>query len=198
MSGDEEKQPMLPHVPAPQPPVDPTGEREKFYGSWATEADAGAELDKRIEASGLFRSFAEVDGFYLAARIHREPKSARIDRILFPSPKLRDAGWTSPIGVEMKRSGEALGPALCQAIDYTYAAFYVNGAYVHPEMIFLWPLREQARAVKSVMVQNGIGELFDTARDLLVFNSEHGLIRAHRDGTLTVKPHVAGRKVGSR
>jgi hypothetical protein len=181
------------------PIVDLAGEREKFYGPWANEAEACAEFDRRIEACGLFaRSYSEVDGFYLAARVHRQPRSARIDRILVPGKKLREAGWSSTVGVEIKAPGEKLGPALCQAIDYTYAAFDLGGTYVHPEMIFLWPLREQTRAVKSVMVQNGIGEVFDTARDLLVFNSEYGLIRAHRDSTVSVRQHVAARKMGSR
>lgn len=197
--GDDDQQPTLPQLSSDAPGIPTDRDREKFYGSWATEDAAAAEFDRLVEASGLFRSFAEVDGFYLAARIHRQPKSARIDRILIPTPKLREAGWVAPIGVEIKRSGEHLGPALCQAIDYTYAAFVVNGAYVHPEMIFLWPLEKQLGAVKSVMVQNGIGELYGRRHDdALVFNSEHAIIRAHHDGTVTVRAHVAGRKLGSR
>lgn len=182
----------------PLPVTDIADEREKFYGDWADEAGACAEFDRRIAGSGLFRSYPEVNGFYLAARVHRQPKSARIDRILIPTPKLKDAGWTSTIGVEIKASGEKLGPALCQAIDYTYAAFDIGGTFVHPEMIFLWPLQKQTRAVKSVMVQNGIGEVYDSRTDLLVFNSEHALIRIGRDGSVKTAPHVAARKVGSR
>jgi hypothetical protein len=188
-------QPQHPLLPS----LDAVAEdREKFFGEWLIEDDAGAEFDRRIEASGLFRSYAEVPGFYLAARVHREPKSARIDRILVPTPKLKAAGWSSTIGVEIKASGEKLGPALCQAIDYTYAAFDIGGTFVHPEMIFLWPLQKQVRAVKSVMVQNGIGEVFDTRAESLVFNSEHALIRVSRDGSVKTAPHVAAKKVGSR
>lgn len=171
---------------------------EKFFGAWSTEADSAAEFDRRVESTGLFRSYAEVPGYYLAARIHRQPKSARIDRILFPTPKLRDAGWSTPIGVELKRSGERVGAAVSQAIDYTYAAFEVAGTFVHLELIFLWPLEKQGYAIKSVMTQNGIGEVFETRSDLLVFNSEYSLIRCKRDGSVETRPHVAARKVGSR
>lgn len=173
-------------------------ERETFYGQWTTEADACAELDRRVEESGLFRSYAEVNGYYLASRIHRQPRSARIDRILVPTDRLRSAGWNAAIGVEIKASGEKLGPALCQAIDYTYAAFDLRGTYVHPELIFLWPLPDQSGAVKSVMVQNGIGSLYDTYSESLVFMAEHGLIRVGRNGSVTLNQHVAARKVGSR
>jgi hypothetical protein len=178
------------------PVLDLAEEREKFFGSWTTEADACAEFDARIAATELFRSYAEVDGFYLAARVHRQPKSARIDRILVPTAKLKAAGWSSTIGVEIKASGTKLGPALCQAIDYTYAAFDIGGTFVHPEMVFLWPLQRQGRTVKSVMVQNGIGEVFDGRSESLIFNSEHALIRIGRDGS--TNRHIAARKVGSR
>jgi hypothetical protein len=179
-------------------PIATDRDREKFYGAWATEDDAAVDFDRRVAESGLFKSHPEVSGFYLASRVHRQPKSARIDRILFPTPKLREAGWTMPIGVELKRSGEHLGHAVAQAIDYTYAAFDVRGTYVHLEMIFLWPLQRQGGAIKSVMTQNGIGEAFEGRSDLLVFHAEHSLIRAKPDGDVEVRAHVAARKVGSR
>lgn len=172
-------------------------EREKFTGPWASEADAVEELDRRPEASKLFRVYSEVEGYYLAARVHRQPKSARIDRILVPTKIARDLGWTMTIGIEAKAPGEKLGPALSQAIDYTYAAFDIGGTFVHPEMIFLWQLQQQKGAVESVMVQNGIGSLFSTKGDSLVFYSERSLLRVGGEG-VRVQPHVAARKVGSR
>ena len=59
-------------------------------------------------------------------------------------------------------------------------------------------LEKQGYAIKSVMTQNGIGEVFETRSDLLVFNSEYSLIRCKRDGSVETRPHVAARKVGSR
>lgn len=189
------------HQPPPAPPTD----GEEFCGAFKTEDESTAEFDRLVAESGLFDSRPEVEGYYLAARVHRAPKTARIDRVLFPKSRLKDAGWTIPIGVEIKRSGEKLGPALCQAIDYTYAAFEVRGVYVHLEMIFLWPLVMPKRSTQSVMVHNGIGAVHSGRRGGLRFESEVTLISFRPDGALApgpgeliVAPHVAGRKVGSR
>lgn len=174
-------------------------ERERFFGPWLTEADAAAELDRRIAASGLFdRSFAEVRGYYLTHRPNREQKDARIDRILLPGQRLRDAGWTSAIGVELKASGGKLGPPLSQAIDYTYCAFNVGPHWLNLEHIFLWPLRPQYGCVQSVMVQNCIGAISDGRHSPLIFTLERQVIRVNDDGSLLVAPSVAGTKKGSR
>jgi hypothetical protein len=180
--------------PLSLPPFD---DGEEFSGAFATEAESAAEFDRVVAASGLFDSSPEVDGFYLSARIHRAPKTARIDRILFPTKKLRAAGWHQPFGVELKRSGEKLGPALCQAIDYTYAAFEVRGVFVALPMIFLWPLVMPKRSAQSVMVHNGVGAAYVDKRGALRFESERTLIYSLGD-ELRVSAHVAGRKVGSR
>lgn len=175
---------------------------EEFFGAWTTEVDAAAELDRRIETSGLFdRCYQEVDGFYLAARPNRPLQKARIDRILFPSEKLRASGWSTPIGVEIKRSGEPLGPALAQAIDYTYAAFGVgpsSGYWVHLEKIFLWPLTPQSGAIQSVMIQNGVGALHGDELHPLIFTLERHVLQSRCDGSVTVHATQSGRKVGSR
>lgn len=159
-------------------------EEELFYGAWPTEADAAAELDARVEQSGLFRSppYREVRGYYL----------------LFPSDKLRAAGWDEPVGIEIKRSGEPLGPALSQAIDYTYAAFAAGPYWVHLTKIFLWPLTPQSGAIESVMLQNGIGALHGDELHPLIFTLERHVIRSRTDGHVEVVASKTGRKVGSR
>ena len=181
------------------------GDATEFCGNWQTEDESGAAFDRIIAAAGIFESIAEVDGYYLAARPNRQPKTARIDRILFPKKPLKDAGWSSPIGIEIKRSGEKLGPALCQAIDYTYAAFEVRSVFIHPAMIFLWPLVMPCRAVQSVMVHNGVGAVHVDDNGELRFESEYTLIGHRPDGPMSpgtyqlrVASHIAGRKVGSR
>lgn len=172
---------------------------EEFFGIWATEADAAKEFDDRAVASGLFSSaYPEVRGYYLAARPGRPLKEARIDRVLFPSEKLRSAGWSDAIGVEIKRSGEPLGPALAQAIDYTYAAFQCGPYWVHLEKIFLWPLTPQQGAVQSVMLQNGVGCLHGDELHPLIFTLERHVIRTRVDGSVEAHPAATGRKVGSR
>ena len=173
--------------------------RERFFGPWQDEPASAAELDRRITESGLFdRSFPEVRGYYLTHRPNRDSKDARIDRVLIPGPKLRDAGWTAAIGVEIKASGSKLGPALSQAIDYTYCAFNVGPHWLHLQHIFLWPLQPQRGCVQSVMVQNCIGALYDAHHATLIFQLERQVIRLNNDGSLHVAASVAGTKKGSR
>lgn len=174
-------------------------DRERFFGSWTEESDACAELDRRIAASGLFeKSFPECRGYYMAQRPNRRDQDARIDRILIPGTKLREAGWTSAVGVEIKASGSKLGPALSQAIDYTYCCFWA-GSYPMPlPHIFLWPMRPQHGAVQSVMVQNCIGTISDAKRSPLIFTLERQVIRIEDNGAFVVAPTVAGTKKGSR
>lgn len=180
--------------------TDETVERERFFGDWLIEDDAKAEFDRRIESSGLFeRNFREVRGYYLTHRPNRDGKDARIDRILLPGSTLREAGWTSAIGVEIKASGQKLGPPLSQAIDYTYCAFNVGAHWLHLPHIFLWPLRGQIGAVQSVMLQNSVGSVFDGHGTPLIFLLERRVIEIYDDGRPPNVSHpVSGTKKGSR
>ena len=190
---------MIGSSSAPPTDSEPADEREHFFGAWFDEPDACAEFDRRIAASHLFeRSFPEVRGYYLTHRPNRQEKDARIDRILLPGPRLREAGWTTAIGVELKASKTKLGPPLSQAIDYTYCAFHVGPHWLHLQHIFLWPLRPQHGAVQSVMVQNCIGCVYDAMHSPLIFQLERQVIRLHDDDNLVVHPSVAGTKKGSR
>lgn len=174
-------------------------EREHFFGPWTDEPVACAEFDRRIAESGLFdRSFAEVRGYYLTHRPNRDSQTARIDRILLPGPKLREAGWTSAIGVEIKASQTRIGRALSQAIDYTYCAFNVGPHWLHLEHIFLWPLRPQLGAVASVMAQNCVGCIYDAKHSPLIFQLERQVIRLNDDSSLHVATSLSGTKKGSR
>lgn len=179
--------------------TDETVEREHFFGEWSEETASAAEFDYRIKNSGLFdRTYSEVRGYYMAHRPNRQEKDARLDRVLLPGPRLREAGWTSAIGVELKASGVKLGPPLSQAIDYTYCIFWV-GPYPMPiPHIFLWPLRKQIGAVQSVMAQNCIGCVFGDSGSPLVFMLERRVIEIFDDGRLDVFPTASGTKKGSR
>jgi hypothetical protein len=175
--------------------------------TWETEAEAAAAFDERIERCGLFeRSFKEVRGYYLT---HREEKTARIDRILIPGAKLRDAGWSKTIGIEIKRSNlesAEFGRAIGQAIDYTYCNWNVGAYWMYCERIFLWPFAMPQGPLQSVMLQNGVGVCYgqryrnlpDADRSL-VFRLERNNIVVQPDGALAECVDTnGGKRKGSR
>ena len=186
------------------------------FGDWQDEASSAAEFDRRIQASGLFRSYAEVRGYYMAFRPNRQDRTARIDRMLVPTERMIDLGWRRCVGVELKRSGEKIGRPLAQAIDYTYCAWNLadnartravvaSGAkssipdmWIMAENVFLWPFPKQVRALESVMVQNAVGVIYETPRAPLVFQLDRKVIVAGEDGSVRVQPPTSGTKAGSR
>ncbi len=173
----------------------------KFVGDFATEPDAMTELDRLIDESGMFRVFREVQGYYMAARPERQAKDARIDRILVPTKEMQHLGWTATIGIEGKRSGADMGPAICQAIDYTWAVFRCGSIYLYPEYIFLWPAEKATGVVASIMAQNRIGVARPPTkhRGLNFIYADTNVITFHADKDAEIQqPPGAGRKTGSR
>jgi hypothetical protein len=175
-----------------------TGARRSF-GTWMSEVDSAAEFDRRVETTGLFeRVFKEVRGYYLSYRPNRQDREARIDRILLPSKRLRDAGWSRVIGVELKRSGEPIGKPLAQAIDYMHCVWNVGHYWMLAEHVFLWPYHRQFKATESVMLQNGVGTVDEGFNGTLHFQLERSVIHFSREGDLLVATPNSGQKVGSR
>jgi hypothetical protein len=175
--------------------------RENYFaGRFENEGAACAELDKRLEQSGLFaRIYKEVSGDYIATRPGREKKGCRIDRILVPGKELRARGWNHTIGVEAKRSGLAIGPAIAQSIDYTWAVFDCGPVKLYLDYIFLWPLHKQSGPIQSVMAQNRIGECRMNNYSVVYFYvGNRTVIRLEKEGRLTVENTAAGNKRGSR
>jgi hypothetical protein len=177
----------------------------KSTEQWATEEEAAAAFDERIERCGLFTMRKEVRGFYLTHRPNREEKDARIDRILVPGDQLKSLGWTMTVGVEIKKSECDFGAAVSQAIDYTYCTWNLGNFWMYCERIFLWPFAMPQGPLQSVMLQNGVGVVsgrryrsseFD--RDL-VFQLERQVITTMTDGKLeSCVPTVASHRKGSR
>lgn len=182
---------------------------------WQTEAESCADFDRRISMcieKEIFASvFREVRGYYLAHRPGREQQNAKIDRILIPGRALLDRGWQRTIGVEIKKSECKIGPAVSQAIDYTYCAFNVGRYWMHCERIFLWPFAMPRGPLQSVMLQNGVGCVYGVRYeerserrdgwrpDLLTFQLERNVIVVDADGQLDiVEDTTAATKVGSR
>lgn len=171
-------------------------------GTWDDEADACAELDRRIEASNLFRSYREVTGQYVQPRYGAALKAPRIDRLFIPKKALLDAGWNyGIIGVECKASGKKLGPLVAQCLDYSRAAFKLPDVKfdVMCSWIFLWPVAAYAGDIASMMDQNRIGGVSGSHWDLLNFKTASGsLLRIKNCDEFFIRECRQGTKAGSR
>lgn len=181
---------------------------EFFSGRFGTEEEALESFDHIVMGWGAFTMYKEVRGRYIAIRPGRDIKTPRIDRILVPTELGKSQGCTFSIGVEAKKSGEKLGPAVCQALDYTWAEFEISdGVYLRPDWLGLWPIQKQGGPIASVLAQNRILTISPEPRyggtgiDLK-FNTGGGanLLRMSNRGVET-RPDLAGsigRKTGSR
>ncbi len=135
-------------------------------GNYEDEVLSGKEFDTVAEKSGLFKIFGK--GTLRGIRgemIHPLPgmdhkRHYIIDRILSPTDKMRKAGWNKGlIGVELKRTGEKVGPPLSQMLDYLRCAWILpdNNINVLIDYCFLWPLDKCGGCTASIMAQNRIG-----------------------------------------
>ena len=127
----------------------------------------------------------------------------RIDRILIPNERLYAAGWRhGAIGIEIKRSGEKLGPPLAQAMDYTRAAWTIRearGISVFLSMVFIWPMPKQYGPLASVLVHNRIGSAsFSQWTSLYLQFGDETILHIDVPGEFRLGNGNSGRKVGSR
>lgn len=136
-------------------------------GDFRTEMDSESAFDKIVGSQKqLWHVEKECKGTYLSVSPGQERGSCRIDRVLLPTRKLIEAGWTfGPIGVEIKRSNEKIGRPSSQCIDYRDAAFelQLNGARVLLDQIFLWPLGKIGGPVESLISQRRVGGVYAEA-----------------------------------
>jgi hypothetical protein len=170
-------------------------------GSWVTEEASAAALDQRLEAIGMFRVHHEVTGTLVQPRAGQRERLMRIDRLLTPTRELLARGWShGAIGIEIKRSGIAIGPALAQAMDYVRGSWSVAGVWVQLGAVFVWPMAKQTGPLASLMVHNRIGSASHSGSDHLKFAlGEEVLIadNAYSGLRLGGDPR-SGRQVGSR
>lgn len=192
-------------VPASDFPseIDAGTSQNKTMGHWATEVESAAALDRRLAAHGLWTVYREVAGVLLQPRSLQIDKGVRIDRVLIPNERLAAAGWRhGAIGIEIKRSGEQLGPPLAQAMDYTRAAWTLKearGLSVLLGAVFLWPMPKQYGPLASVMVHNRIGSAsFSSWTSLHLQLGEEAILRIDHAGVFELGSINSGRKVGSR
>lgn len=173
-------------------------------GLWRTEAESAAAFDAAIAPSGLFRTYSEVPGELLQPRAGQVERTVRIDRVLVPSPEALLRGWSlGAIGVELKRSGEKVGPPLAQAMDYLRSAWRVRGVLIHLDAVFLWPMAKQHGAIASLMAHNRIGAAEPARKGVRFYIGEECALRIEADFhtgevAATIGIVRSGTKVGSR
>lgn len=135
---------------------------EVTFGDWKTEVESAAAFDKAVP-NELFTVHREVCGTLIHPRPMQVERSSRIDRILMPTERLIDMGWRfGIIGVELKRSGEKIGPPIAQAMDYGRSIWTLEPSKfkVYLDYVFIWPMGKQAGNVASICQQNRIGSAY--------------------------------------
>jgi hypothetical protein len=134
-------------------------------GDYQDEISSGKYFDECIEKSGLFEIWGKGKTKGITGEIiHPLPGMKNrdhyfIDRILQPSIKLQNEGWTKGlIGVELKKTGIKVGPPLSQMLDYLRCVWYSpENIKVMIDYCFLWPLEKCGGVTASIMAQNHIG-----------------------------------------
>ena len=135
-------------------------------GKYPDELISGKHFDEAVEKTGLFKIWGKGTSKGIAGEmIHPLPNMIfrpkyYIDRILEPTSKLRDAGWTKGlIGVELKKSGIKVGQPLSQMLDYLRCVWFSpdNHMSVLIDYCFLWPLEKCGGVTASIMAQNRVG-----------------------------------------
>ena len=178
---------------------------ESFWEGFPTEKTAQSSLIRQLQPlqdSGHIRIYHEVRGHYFSSKPGCEEKSGcRLDFIIQPMQKMIDLGWEATFGIECKRTGDKLGRAVCQCIDYRHAVFEVGGTKVYPEFLFLWPLSRQTSAIESVMSQNNIGTAEPGWNGGIKFQMSSQNVLYTTSEVILVKPSAdiaTGKRVGSR
>jgi hypothetical protein len=172
-------------------------------GKWPTESESAAALDRHLASCRhLFNVYPECRGELLQPRYGQKSKTVRIDRILLPRPPLIEAGWThGALGLEVKRSGEKVGPALAQMTDYGRSAWIITVGRVKVwlDWIFLWPLDEQFGTVASMMAQNRLGSAWSSGWYCLnLYSGQAKVLRVDHRGRPDIGAAANGLQTGSR
>lgn len=172
--------------------------------AWVSERESAAELDRLlIPWVGHFNVYHEVRGKLLQPKLLQEKLNLRIDRILVPRRPAIDAGWGhGAVGIEIKKPGIPLGPAIAQSIDYCRSAWFVQGVWLLLSCVFLWPVEKQSGPLASLLTDTRVGTVdWHRGNGLRFALGEEVVLRlgtyGQPDVFLTTDRH-SGRRVGSR
>ena len=167
-------------------------------GDWHTEEDSCVALDAILGELGLWRVYREVGGLLIQPRGVQNQLSVRIDRVLIPTARLLGMGWRhGAIGIEVKRSGEKIGPPIAQAMDYLRSVWQLPSVKVMLDWVFIWPMCPQSGTVESILAQQRIGSACATKWNKLLLSCGNNILRVSWDGTVEIGAGTNGRKVGS-
>ncbi len=169
-------------------------------GSYRSEKAAEEDLLRFLKTTRAFVVYQQLPGEPLWKHHFQIPKSVRADLFLLPSRRLIDAGWQGgAVVIEVKRSGEKIGPGLNQLIDYTNAAFYVEGQVaVVPSFGFLFPVLPQGEAVASVMAHQHVGTAMIERGVLKLWCGESRILSLWEAGNIRLGNADIGRGLGRR
>jgi hypothetical protein len=136
------------------------------------------------------------------------PNYGLIDFILEPTNRLLEKGWEiGCVGVEIKSSfqiDKKPGKAIVQILDYQSCKYQLNGRETELSMIFLFPFRETANDIASIMQQEGLGFVrcklnYGIEFQLLQANTSHEpVFTSYNDGRMSIRRPRYGKKFGHR
>lgn len=176
------------------------GDPNLTYGDWAVEAELEEELVAILRTFDCFEIHRQITGKPLYQPFFKEMKTVRADLLLIPGKRLLEAGWTQgAILVEVKRSGERIGPGLSQLMDYLDSAFTLpSGVTVVASCGFLFPAMKQHKTVASIMQQNRIGNLRYERGALEFISGETHILTISAERGISVGFCDFGKHLGSR
>ena len=172
----------------------------RFCGDFNDEDSGLTTFDRLIGFTKLFEIHPQVRGHYIVHRPGCAMKKPRIDRVLVPKPAAVSRGFDRVVGIEGKCSGDKVGPAITQCIDYSYAVFNVGIYRLSLGVIFLWPMEVQYGSIASIMAQNRIGTatLSDCGHDIKLQYASKNVLQITSRG-VEIRPFTnAGNRQGSR
>lgn len=185
------------------PPIDIPWNTQVFWAThpgWPTEKMAEDHLHNFLLKSRFFSVYRQVDGAPFANHHFQEAHSVRADLLLIPTAAAREIGWCGgAMVIEVKRSGEKIGPACNQLLDYMNSAFFLpGGVAVVPSFGFVFPAPKQHGPTASLMAHQHIGTAEMICDALVLSCGESRVIPIREDGTLDIGRIDFGRKMGSR
>lgn len=179
--------------------------KEFTTGFYQTENESADAFDRAVPHD-LFKVHREVCGTLISPRPAQSGVRMRIDRILVPKPKLLDEhGWRFGIvGCELKCSGEKVGPAIAQAMDYSRTVWLLDPDRqrfrICLDYVFIWPMAKFGGTLASICAQNRIGSAYGDEQytKFGLKSGETGILDVQTNGRVRVGKVLTGTRSGSR